>query len=109
MELSDIISDLEQTKILSLSSFGFITGGIASFIGFDQIVENRKSSIFSDNKKTEKRLSEGMASFVAGITSINYNGSFLGNVGETLTYTVLFRIGYGAGYTLVNNLNYTRL
>ncbi len=103
MELSDFFSDLEQTKILSLTTFGAMTGAIAGVMNLDERIENSKRKIFSENKKIEKASVKIMTSSLAGITSVNYGGSLFSNVGEGATYTILFRLGYGAGYQITKS------
>jgi hypothetical protein len=105
MELSDFISDLEQTKILSLSAFGVITGGVAGIVKFDEIIENSKRKFFSEDKSINKLSAKLAISATAGVTSTNYDGSLLSNIVEGLTYSVLFRIGYEAGYQITKNIS----
>tara|TARA_Y100000310_G_C20650906_1_gene799369 strand:- start:1140 stop:1472 length:333 start_codon:yes stop_codon:yes gene_type:complete len=109
MELSDLFSDLEQHKTLSLTFFGFITGSVARLINFEERVKKSKRKLFSENKNVERRSVELMVSSVAGVTSINYGGPLVSDFGEGLTYTALFRLGYEAGYQITKNMYfYTR-
>ena len=103
MELSDFFSDLEQHKTLSLTAFGAMTGVIAGVMNLDERIDKSKRKIFSENKKIEKISAKLMASSVAGVTSVNYNGSLVSNIGEGTTYAVLFRLGYEAGYQITKN------
>ncbi len=104
MELGDFLSDLEQHKILSLTAFGAMTGAIAGVMNLDERIEKSKRKIFSENKKIEKISAKLMASSVAGITSVDYNGSLTSNIGEGATYAALFRLGYETGYQITKNI-----
>ena len=98
MEISDILSNFEDTKIISVSSFGFITGSVARLIDFDKKIEMSRKKVFSENDAIEKKYTKLSISAIASITSANYDGNLASDISQIAGYTVLFRLGYEAGY-----------
>ena len=101
MELSDLVYGFEDTKILGVSSFGFITGGVSGLINFDERIEKSKRKIFSKDKNLEKKYNKLAISAIGGITSVNYSENILSNISQGVVYTTLFRLGYEVGYQFV--------
>ncbi len=105
MEISDFISGIEQTKILGASAFGFITGGVARVINFDNRIENRKrKNIFSKDVEKEKKYTKLAIAGISGLTSTTYNGPISSDALEVITYSSIFRLGYEVGYNTTKNI-----
>ena len=103
MEISDFVYGFENTKILGVSSFGFITGGIAGLINFDEKIEKSKRKVFSKDSDVEKKYTKLAISAIAGVTSINYNENILSDISQGVVYTALFRLGYETGYQVIRS------
>ncbi len=98
MVLTDILSDLEINKSITLSISGVITGLAAGYLNFDQKVEDRKEKIFSNNKEIEKEMLIDSFSLISSFGAFDLAGSYPSNISEVMIYSFLFRSGYGVGH-----------
>ena len=98
MVLTDIVSDIEINKSITLGISGVVTGLVAGYLNFDKKVEDRKGKIFSNNKKIEKEMLISSFSTISGLGAFDLAGSHPTNISEIIIYSFLFRAGYGVGH-----------
>ena len=111
MELSDLITDIDSKKVLSIAFFGALTGAIAGHINFEEkMSESNRPSFRKLYDKVGKEGIKAIISMAGGIPAINYEkGTTATNFFEGIMYTAEFRLGYEVGYngykTIKNYLN----
>jgi len=103
MELSDLIQDIEATKVASIGLIGGATGALSRVINFEERIEKSKNRLFSkENDEVEKEGLKYFISFIGGLTSVEYRNGLSSGIGQAVLYVTEFRLAYEAGYRLVD-------
>lgn len=104
MELSDLLMDVEEKKIIGLGFWGAIIGGIAEIVDFDNKVINHKYKFIFNNPHTDLDFAKTIIALATGMPSVNYGNGIVRDGGETLIYISSARIGYEIGSQLIKSI-----
>tara|TARA_Y100000310_G_C20307507_1_gene634654 strand:- start:373 stop:654 length:282 start_codon:yes stop_codon:yes gene_type:complete len=85
MELTDLIKDIEGTKLVSIGFFGVLTGAIAGVMN--------KKDLYKESTK-------GIISAIGGLTSVDYTTTYYSKLGQASVYIAEFRLAYEIGQRL---------
>jgi hypothetical protein len=101
MELSDLMMDIEGTKMASMGFCGAIIGCIAGAVNFDdKVINHNKKLIFNDSYK-DLELTKTIIALATGVPNVDYGDSFMTDSFETLAYVSSARVGYEIGNQIV--------
>lgn len=96
MELSDLILNVETTKVAIIGTTGFITGAISNYLKFDNVLKRNK--FFTKDKDLDAELIKASIAFIGGFGATELTkGNVYSNAGEVTAYSLAFRMGFEAG------------
>lgn len=109
MELSDLLMDIEGSKMISSCCIGGVIGIIGGILNFDDLFLESNKKLVSKNPKVNLEFSKGVISLATSLQNVNYEGPFVGDTSELLIYGAYIRVGYEAGNKIVKSVkNYIR-
>ena len=109
MELSDLLTDLEGSKLIGIGCMGGFIGMVGGMLNFDDMVlEGNKKLIFK-NPRADLEFAKGVIGLATAVKNVNYNGPLAGDATELAIYGLYARIGYEIGNKFVKSVkNYIK-